>query len=54
MPEERPSPQTPCVVDSCTKAATLYVDIAGGHELEGESTVAMCDEHATHWRGNQQ
>jgi hypothetical protein len=31
--------------------ATVYVDVAGGHELEGENAVAMCDEHAANWRG---
>jgi hypothetical protein len=54
MPEEQPPPGTPCVVDVCERPATVYVDIAGGEALEGETSAAMCDEHAAHWRNAQE
>jgi hypothetical protein len=50
MPQEQPPPGTPCVVETCDRSATVYVDIAGGAELEGETAVAMCDDHAKHWQ----
>lgn len=50
MPQEEPRPGTPCVVDTCGRVATVFVDVAGGEDLEGERAVAMCDEHAAHWR----
>ena len=50
MPQEQPPPGTPCVVDSCDQSATVYVDIAGGEALEGETSAAMCEAHAAHWR----
>lgn len=50
MPQEQPPPGTPCVVEACDRTATVYVDVADGAELEGETAVAMCDQHAAHWR----
>ncbi|MFL6241184.1 MAG: hypothetical protein ACJ735_17010 [Actinomycetes bacterium] len=50
IPEEQPAPGTPCVVDDCARPATLLVDVSDGRELAGEHAVAMCDEHASHWR----
>jgi len=51
--QELPPPATPCVVDACDRPATVYVDIAGGESLEGETSAPMCDEHAEHWRDPQ-
>jgi len=50
MPEERPQPGTRCVVAACEEPATMFVDIAEGEPLEGETAVPMCDQHASHWR----
>jgi hypothetical protein len=50
MPEERPKPGTHCVVEDCDRPAAVYVDIAGGEPMDGETAVPMCDVHAAHWR----
>jgi hypothetical protein len=50
-PEDAPSPGTACVVIDCPRPATLYVRVAESASLEDEpNTIAMCDEHAAHWR----
>ena len=51
MPQEEPPPGSRCIVDDCPRPATVYVDVAGGEALEGETAVPMCDEHAANWRG---
>ena len=33
-----------------SEPATVYVDVAGGQELEGETSAPMCDQHAANWR----
>lgn len=50
MPEEQPRPGTACIVAACEQDATVYVDIADGQPMDGETAVAMCDEHAANWR----
>jgi hypothetical protein len=50
MPEEAPPPGTACVVEACAQTASVYVSIGDTASLEGERSVAMCDEHAAHWR----
>ena len=50
MPEERPEPGTHCVVVACERPAEVYVDVSDGQPMDGETAVAMCDEHAAHWR----
>jgi hypothetical protein len=50
MPQERPSPGTPCIVDACDEPATVLIDISDGDEIDGETAVAMCDMHADHWQ----
>ncbi|HET7666287.1 MAG TPA: hypothetical protein VFK56_09495 [Mycobacterium sp.] len=49
-PEEKPAPDSRCIVESCARPASTFVDIADGDTLEGESSVIMCDVHAAHWR----
>ena len=49
-PEEKPAPDSRCIVEACTRPASTFVDIADGGTLEGEDSVVMCDEHAAHWR----
>ena len=50
MTQEQPPPEAHCVVDTCSQPPTVFVDVAGGGELTGETAVPMCDEHAAHWR----
>jgi len=51
MPEEAPQPGTACMVIECERPATLYVQVSETASLDGQpNSIAMCDEHATHWR----
>lgn len=51
MPEEAPPPGTACVVLDCQQSATLYVQVVDSTVVEQDnSSIAMCDSHATNWR----
>jgi hypothetical protein len=50
MTQEQPPPGTHCIVDACSRPATLFVEVTNGENVEGETAVPMCDEHAAHWR----
>ena len=50
MPEDAPPPGTACIVVDCAEPATLYVQVVDTPSMDGESSIAMCDEHAAHWR----
>lgn len=51
MPEECPPPGTPCVVIDCAQPSAFYVHVGPAADLESDDRgVAMCDEHAAHWR----
>ena len=50
MPEEAPPPGTACIVIDCEQPATLFVLVSETASLDEQSSVAMCDEHAAHWR----
>jgi len=50
MTQEQPPPDTSCVVEACSRPATVFVEVSGGEDIGGETAVAMCDEHAAHWR----
>lgn len=50
MPEEAPPPGTPCIVIDCEEQATLFVRVDETGSLEMPNSIAMCDEHAAHWR----
>lgn len=50
MPEDAPPPGTACIVIDCPQPATLYVEVADIATLDGDNSIAMCDDHAENWR----
>ena len=42
-PEEKPAPESRCIVESCARPASTFVDSADSETLEGDRAVIMSD-----------